>query len=146
VSHSVKKTPAFFALKYSKKMKQIFILLFIGMTLACTKQSGNVINLNAEEFHKTLASTPERSLLDIRTDGEIAQGMIPKTQQMEYGTPEFETEINKLDKNKPVFIYCAVGGRSASAVNLFTSKGFKKVYNLEGGISSWQTNGLPVSR
>jgi rhodanese-related sulfurtransferase len=116
------------------------------MTLACTKQSGNVINLNAEEFHKTLASTPERSLLDIRTDSEIAQGMIPNAQQMEYGTPEFETEINKLDKNKPVFIYCAVGGRSASAVNLFASKGFKTVYNLEGGISAWQTNGLPVSR
>ena len=116
------------------------------MTLAWTKQSGNVINLNAEEFNKTLASTPERSLLDIRTDGEIAQGMIPNAQQMEYGTPEFETEINKLDKNKPVFIYCAVGGRSASAVNLFASKGFKTVYNLEGGISAWQTNGLPVSR
>lgn len=118
----------------------------LGLTLACSKQSGQVINLNAEEFNKTLSSTPEKSLLDIRTDGEIAEGMIPNAQQMEYGTPDFETEINKLDKNKPVFIYCAVGGRSASAVNLFAAKGFKTIYNLEGGISAWLSNGLPISR
>lgn len=127
-------------------MKKIIFTLLLGVVFGCSSESGDIKNLNAREFNDMLSKTAEKTLLDIRTDGEIAQGMIPNAQQIEYGAPEFEIGIEKLDKNKPVFIYCAVGGRSASAVNIFASKGFKTIYNLEGGISEWNSSGFPISR
>jgi rhodanese-related sulfurtransferase len=43
-----------------------------------------------------------------------------------------------LDKNKPVLVYCAAGGRSASAAKDLKKAGFKKVYDLEGGYDAWE--------
>ena len=45
--------------------------------------------------------------------------------------------ISKLDKNKPVLLYCAMGGRSSKASKVFKSQGFKKIYDLKGGFLSW---------
>jgi rhodanese-related sulfurtransferase len=41
-------------------------------------------------------------------------------------------------------VYCRSGGRSASAADVLKEKGFTKVYNLDGGITSWQENGFEV--
>jgi rhodanese-related sulfurtransferase len=43
-----------------------------------------------------------------------------------------------MDKNIPVFVYCRSGGRSGKAAKKMKEKGFKSVYNLEGGIIAWQ--------
>ena len=47
--------------------------------------------------------------------------------------PEFDT---RLDQNKPVFMYCASGGRSGMAAQALSQFGFKEVMNL-GGLSNW---------
>ena len=49
-----------------------------------------------------------------------------------------------LDKQKPVLVYCLSGGRSASAAELLSEKGFKEVYNLEGGILKWDAANKPL--
>ena len=50
---------------------------------------------------------------------------------------KFISEIDKLDKSKSYFIYCKSGARSGQTCELMKQKGFKKVYNLEGGILGW---------
>ena len=49
-----------------------------------------------------------------------------------------------LDKNKPVYVYCKVGGRSLKVSNKLIQVGFKNVYNLEGGFLRWSNNQLPI--
>ena len=41
--------------------------------------------------------------------------------------------IEKLDKDQAVFLYCGVGIRSAKAATILRKKGFKYVYDLDGG-------------
>jgi rhodanese-related sulfurtransferase len=43
----------------------------------------------------------------------------------------------KLDKKKPVAVYCRSGMRSANAANILKEMGFKKIYNLDGGYLAW---------
>ncbi|TAE59522.1 MAG: rhodanese-like domain-containing protein, partial [Bacteroidetes bacterium] len=52
----------------------------------------------------------------------------------------------KLDKSQPVFVYCAVGGRSGRSAQTLQQLGFTQVYDLEGGITRWQQEGLPVEK
>ena len=52
--------------------------------------------------------------------------------------------VAELDKNKPVLIYCTVGARSEEIGKTLQKAGFKKVYNLYGGILHWVNEGRPV--
>ena len=49
----------------------------------------------------------------------------------------FEKELNSLDKEKPVLVFCAKGGRSNTAANILVENGFNVVYDLKGGYTSW---------
>ncbi len=82
----------------------------------------------------------------MRTDVEVAGGVIPNATQIDLSRTDFRESISSLDKSKPVFIYCAVGGRSSMASEVLEQSGFKKVYNLSGGITAWQTASLPVEK
>ena len=46
--------------------------------------------------------------------------------------------IQKLDKSKPVVLYCKGGGRSAKCAKKLKDAGFEKIYDLEGGLSKWE--------
>ncbi|MDE5976124.1 MAG: rhodanese-like domain-containing protein, partial [Muribaculaceae bacterium] len=51
----------------------------------------------------------------------------------------------RLDKSKPVAVYCRSGKRSADAANLLSSEGFK-VTNLLGGILAWEDDKKPIEK
>ncbi|MBS1488433.1 MAG: rhodanese-like domain-containing protein [Bacteroidetes bacterium] len=46
---------------------------------------------------------------------------------------DFKEKVAKLDKSKPVFVYCLAGGRSKSAAKIMADLGFAAVYDLSGG-------------
>ena len=52
--------------------------------------------------------------------------------------------VAELDKNKPILIYCTVGARSEEIGKTLQKAGFKKVFNLYGGILHWVNEGRPV--
>jgi len=54
------------------------------------------------------------------------------------------TTVEKLDKTKPVLIYCTVGARSEKIGKLLQQEGFSRVYNLYGGIVHWVNEGRPI--
>ena len=73
-------------------------------------------------------------LLDVRSESEketadIGGKLIP--------LGELADRIRELDKNKSYIVYCHHGGRSAQAVNFLQERGFKKLWNLVGGIDRW---------
>jgi rhodanese-related sulfurtransferase len=76
----------------------------------------------------------------------VAKGVIAQAIQIDYSNPNFDKQLDQLDKNKPVFIYCAVGGRSRGASTILAKKGFKQIYDLEGGINTWQSLGFPTAK
>lgn len=76
-------------------------------------------------------------MLDVRTPKEFKKGHIDGAKNMNYYDDDFDAQIEKLDKDKPVYVYCHSGGRSAKAMSLMKEKGFKEVYNLLGGYGAW---------
>ena len=59
---------------------------------------------------------------------------------------DFEQRIDTLDKNKPVYVYCKVGGRSAEAVTIMKNKGFRHIIELDGGMDAWNEAKLPITK
>lgn len=106
--------------------------------------AGTPERLGPGDFLAKLQSTPGAQLIDVRTAGEVALGMIPECTNFDFGAPDFQAKIAGLDKEKPVFVYCAAGGRSGRAATLMSDLGFKEIYDLEGGFTAYNKEGLEV--
>ena len=59
---------------------------------------------------------------------------------------DLEDKLGKLDRDKPVIVYCDTGVSSQRAAALLQKEGFATVYNLQGGLANWQRENLPVVR
>ena len=52
---------------------------------------------------------------------------------------DFTEKVAVLDKEKPVMVYCKMGGRSSKAAAKLKELGFKHITDLEGGIMNWES-------
>lgn len=95
------------------------------------------------------ASVPELpadniTLLDVREDDEWAAGHAPEAVHIPLGElPARIEELAKLPDDKPVYVVCRTGGRSARATAWLNYNGFDAV-NVAGGMKSWHTEGRAV--
>lgn len=126
-------------------MKNIWLSFVLIISIIACTEAQQIKRLNVKEFKELMDKTSNKTVLDVRTNDEVAQGVLAQATQIDYNGGDFESQLEKLDKNKPVFIYCAVGGRSGGASSILAKKGFKKVYNLEGGINAWIASGFPTT-
>lgn len=118
-------------------------ILALATVVSCQGQTGVQV-LNVDAFEQKLNATPEKIILDVRTDEEYAQGRMKNATQIDYYQRDFKTEVAKLDKTKPVFVYCASGVRSNSAAKILKQQGFTEIYDLKGGLNAWTRSGKPV--
>lgn len=116
------------------------ILLSIFFFSCTSAQKEEVLNPRA--FKAKMGEQKEFTLLDVRTPDEFKEGYISGAKNINWNDAKFSAEVAKLDKSKPVFVYCKAGGRSAAATNALKEMGFKQVFDLEGGISNWTRQGL----
>jgi len=109
--------------------------------------TSQVVNkdVNVAEFAK-LVEQGNGLLLDVRTEGEYAEGHLEGSTLININGPDFQQKIKELDPETPVYVYCRSGARSGNAAKIMKQLGFKTVYNLEGGILAWQRSGKPVVR
>jgi rhodanese-related sulfurtransferase len=91
---------------------------------------------------KDLQKKGQIKLVDVRTDAEVAQGKIPGAVHIQLNL--LPGRMQEFDANVTTVIYCLSGGRSAQACGFLANKGFKELYNLQGGIKAWIGAGLPV--
>ena len=93
-------------------------------------------DIPVEEF-KSLIGTEETVLLDVRTEEEEIEGDIDGKQLIDFNQPDFLEQIGRLERDKTYLVYCRSGNRSGQACQLMAQMGFKKAYNLIGGIQAW---------
>ena len=95
--------------------------------------------LTQEEWASQLAADDNAVVLDVRTDAEVADGIIPNAIHIDiFKGQGFIDEVEGLDKTKNYYIYCRSGRRSAQACTIMDQLGFGNTYNLEGGILEWE--------
>lgn len=87
---------------------------------------------------KSLLDKEKIQLLDVRTKEETKQGYIKTAVFADFFNQNFPVIAEqKLDKTKPVYLYCRSGNRSGKAAIILKEKGFK-VYNIVGGFNKWK--------
>jgi thioredoxin len=127
-------------------MKFQVLALFFSLAFtftSCNSKGQGVKNLTPAQFREGI-SQKDIQLVDVRTPEEYAEKRIAGATNININGPEFETQMKTLDKSKPTYIYCLAGGRSAKAADWAVKHGFKLVYNLDGGITAWMGDKLPV--
>jgi thioredoxin 1 len=133
-------------------MRIIFYITFFCLlagVFSCQNQASHrntkTINtsITVDEFEKKLLSE-NAQLIDVRNPEEFSQGHLKGALNYNINASEFESQLSKLDKNKPVLVYCLSGGRSGSAAELMAAKGFTEVYNMNGGIMKWNASNKPL--
>ena len=132
----------------------ILITLFfvISLTLSCkenkieeqkiSKSEQQIIinkKLVASDF-KVNVDNNNLQLIDVRTPKEYEEGHIKNAENIDFYNAAFYTQMNKLNKDEPLYIYCRSGGRSGKAAAKLKELGFTEVYDLQGGILDWKKN------
>lgn len=119
-------------------------MLSLFLALSCAPDNGHESHvLNIAAFEKKLDSTPDRVLLDVRTETEYRGGHFPEATLADVTKSDFREQVKSLNKSTPVFVYCASGIRSEKAVEILNASGFQEVYELEGGFDEWAGAGKP---
>ncbi|MGV6831174.1 MAG: rhodanese-like domain-containing protein [bacterium] len=96
-------------------------------------------DLTQSDWKQQLSEDADAVVIDVRTDNEVALGIIGSAKQIDiYQPQQFLSEIEKLDKSKSYYVYCKAGGRSAQACSIMQQMGFNKTYNLLGGYDQWE--------
>ncbi|MDK1029782.1 MAG: molybdopterin-synthase adenylyltransferase MoeB [Anaerolineae bacterium] len=74
-------------------------------------------------------------LLDVREPHELEISAIPNAINIPLGS--LASRLSELDSADEMVVFCKTGGRSARALELLVTAGFKKIKNLNGGINAW---------
>jgi len=126
-------------------MKTILFIItaFTSMT-ACesTKQHSDTSNPVVQTLEQANLSDKLKEkdvvVVDVRTPEEVAEGYISGASHfINFYGDDFQTKIKSLDSTKTYVMYCRSGGRSGKAAQFMIDNGFKNVFNLAGGISSY---------
>ena len=80
--------------------------------------------------------------VDVRTAEEYAAGHAVRA--INIPLSELPANLDRLEKNEPVYLICQTGRRSREATDILNRNGFKWVFNLSGGTDEWQSLGLPM--
>jgi rhodanese-related sulfurtransferase len=99
-------------------------------------------NIDAAEL-ESMREQRDITLIDVRTDAEVARGIIAGARHIPLFTLPQHTPT--LADAATIVIYCQSGGRSAQACSYLAQQGFADLYNLSGGILAWLRDGKTLS-
>ena len=84
-------------------------------------------------------------IIDVRTPEEFAESHLPEANNFPVDTLSQNIEtIKKLQRDKPLLVYCRSGKRSARATEILQNLGVNSVHNLKGGIKAWSDANNPL--
>jgi len=126
------------------KMKFFLLILFSFFILNSCSEPIPTGTISPADFERAINRHKDLQLIDVRTTEEFQGGYINGAINIDYFSEDFEVEIEKLDKSKPVAVYCGVGGRSESTLKVLQDLGYEEIYNLDRGITFWVENGLGI--
>ena len=111
-------------------MRTIFLFLVVlVLQTGCSQQTKDKMPIS--DFKQELLDNA--ILVDVRTPEEFSAGHLENADNINWFDDDFSERFKTVDKNKTIYLYCKMGGRSAKAQEKLKSLGFTNVVNLEGG-------------
>jgi rhodanese-related sulfurtransferase len=120
-------------------MKKIILFLLVHLFfVGCKSQENENYKVLSYDNFKSEISQSNVIVLDVRTADEYQEGHVSGAINIDVQSDDFDQKVQLLNKENPVYIYCRSGKRSQKAGAILQNLGFTKIYDLEGGILSWQ--------
>lgn len=126
-------------MKFNPKILAIISFIILSCNGQTTKDNKTI---DVKTFAEKMEATPKAQILDVRTPEEFSGSHIDNAVNVDWLGDSFVAGAEKLDKTKPVFVYCKSGGRSKSAASKLQELGFTTIYELQGGILKWDAEGM----
>lgn|GEM_PF-893933 len=102
--------------------------------------------LSPTDFQSAFSSDTLVQLVDVRTPQEWELWHIGGATNIDVQNESFtDNAASSLSKERPVAVYCRGGVRSVKAAEALYKAGFRNILNLDGGITAWREEGLPVT-
>jgi len=83
-------------------------------------------------------------IIDLRSAEKYASGHIEEAINLDYNSPDFDQELDELDRDKAYLLYNHTDDVSGEVMDMMAVLGFAEVYNMLGGMKRWQRLGLPL--
>ena len=117
-------------------MYKYFFLLF--SLLVFSQENTQVYEVLSYDDFKNQINNDNVLLFDIRTMDEFNSGHLKGSINIDfYEEKLFDKFFKKVNKSKPIYIYCRSGNRSKKSSEKLKNLGFFKVFDLEGGYKNW---------
>lgn len=94
-----------------------------------------VAEITPREFVSRRAQDESPLLLDVREDWELSIARLDEALHIPMG--DIPARLRELDPQRETVVMCRSGGRSAQVARFLQQQGFRKVWNLSGGILAW---------
>ncbi len=91
--------------------------------------------LTVEELKSKIENSEPFTLLDVREPHEYFMSDLEGTTRIPMD--ELKNRLNELEKDEEIIVMCRSGNRSANAAKMLLENGYKKAFNLKGGINEW---------
>ncbi len=122
-------------------MGKFFSFAFVAICFftfdSCQSQQTEVVQKIDKAALKKKVVGKQVQFVDVRTSREYEDGHIDDAVNIDVNDPKFKDQISKLDKNRPIYLYCKKGGRSKRAANILKELGFRQIYDYSGGYDDW---------
>lgn len=120
-------------------------LLFLVSPIFAQNKDKYLLSINDFEL-KLRDNLGVAQLVDVRTPEEYMRGHLKRAINLNFNDDNFEDIVKiKLDKTRPVFVYCFSGRRSTDAAAFLRDLGYKEVYDMAGGFAKWTSSSKPYA-
>ena len=93
-------------------------------------------SITPEEVRRRIKAGEKLTIIDVREDEEVAQGMIPGAKHIVmYTIPD---RLDEIPKDTEVILVCRSGNRSGRVYDFLEMQGYTKTYNMVGGMLAWE--------
>ena len=108
-------------------------------------QASPLPTVDVTEAERRIREDPARPvLLDVREMNEFTE--VRAAGALLIPTSTFATRVGELPDDRPLFVICRTGVRSAAVTGFLARSGRDDVANVAGGMEAWERAGLPVRR
>ena len=83
-------------------------------------------------------------IIDVREAHEHVKSHIEDAINVPLGKLTERLPALNIPKNKPIIVVCQNGARAVTACKTLTKEGYETVFNMTGGMVSWEENKLPI--
>lgn len=122
-------------------MKYVSFLLLAFLLVSCKDNKAPQVHKISAEQILDVINDESVQIIDVRTETEFEAGNLKNAQNICITNDDFKAKAELLDKNKPVYLYCKSGVRSAKAAEVLREMGFIYIYDMKGGMDEWKEKG-----